>query len=162
MYFIIYHKLCHHQLFWLILLLMIYKELKILFQLLIHLLGLPSVCGQKIVDNFILISNILFSFFVNSAANYDSLSDTTLFGNPCNFHILSLNSLVNLSANVPSIVATKCVILNNLLQTTRIVSFPATSGNLVIKLTIKCVHSFSGTSLSFNFPATSSILFFIL
>ena len=99
---------------------------------------------------------------VNSTANCGPLSDTTLSSNPCNFQILSLNSLASPFANILSIVATKCVILDNLLQTTRIASFPATNGNFVIKSTIRWVYSFSSTSLNFNFPTISSILFFIL
>ena len=102
-----------------------------------------------------------FNSFVISATNYGPLSNTMLFGSPYNFYILSLNSLASPSANVSFVVATKCIILDNLLQTTRIISFSATIGNFVIKSTIRCVHGFSGTSLSFNFPATSSVLFFI-
>ena len=126
----------------------------------IHLVC-PSVCRWKTVNNFVSISNILFSSFINSAVNCGSLSNTTLSGHPYSFHILSLNSLTNLSTNVSSVIATKYIILNNLSQITRIVSFLTTSSNLVIKSTIKCVHSFSGTSLNFNFPAISSVLFFI-
>ena len=48
------------------------------------------------------------------------------------------------------------------LQTTRIASFPAANGNFVIKSIIRCVHSFSGTLLIFNFPTGISVLFFIL
>ena len=102
------------------------------------------------------------SSLVNFAANCGPLSDTMLSGNPYNFHILSLNNLTNSSADVPFVVATKYIILDNLLQTTRMVFFLATNGNFIIKSTIRCVHGFSGTSLNFNFPATSSVLFFIL
>ena len=73
--------------------------------------------------------------------------------------ILSLNNLANPSTNVPSVVATKCDILDNLLQTTSIASFLATNSNLVIKSTIKCVYGFSRTF--FSFPISASILFFI-
>ena len=48
-----------------------------------------------------------------------------------------------------------------LLQTTRIVFFSVTNGNLVIKSTVKCAHSFSGISLNFSFPTNVSVLFFI-
>ena len=72
----------------------------------------PSVCGWNAVDNFVFIPNIVFNSFVNSAANWGPLSDTTLSGNPYNFYILSLNSLARPSANVPSVVATKCVIFD--------------------------------------------------
>ena len=121
-----------------------------------------SICGWNTVDNLISISNILFSSFINSAMNWGLLSDTTLSGNLCSFYILSLNNLAKPSANVSSVVATKCVILDNLLQTTRIASFPATTGNFVIKSTVRWVHGFSGTSLNFSFPTVPSILFFIL
>ena len=87
---------------------------------------------------------------------------TTLSSNPCNFHTLSLNNLANSSANVPSVIVTKCIILDNLSQTTKIISFLATNSNFVIKSTIRCVHSFSSTSLSFNFPTGAFVLFFIL
>ena len=83
--------------------------------------------------------------------NWSPLSDTTLSGNPCNFYILSLNSLAKPFTNVPSVAATKCVIFDSLLQTTRIASFLATTGNFVIKSTIRYVYGFSGISLSFNF-----------
>jgi len=85
------------------------------------------------------------------------LSEITLFGTLYNFHILSLNNLANLSTNVPSIVTTKCAILNNLLQTTRITFFSATNSNFVIKFTIKYVYSFSSTSFVINFSAGFSI-----
>jgi len=76
--------------------------------------------------------------------------------------MLFLNNLANISANIPSVVATKCIILDNLLQTTGIASFPATNGKFEIKFTIRYVHSFSGTLLNFNFSTDTSILFFIL
>jgi len=56
----------------------------------IHLVCL-SVYKWKTVNNFVLIPNILFSFFVNSTANCSLLFDTMLSGNPCNFQMLSLN-----------------------------------------------------------------------
>ena len=52
--------------------------------------------------------------------------------------------------------------MDNLSLTTRIVSFLATNSNFIIKSTIRCVHSSFGISLNFNFPASTSILFFIL
>ena len=54
------------------------------------------------------------------------------------------------------------VILDSLLQATKIVFLPAINSNLVIKSTISYVHGFSKISLNFNFPASTSILFFIL
>jgi len=41
----------------------------------------------------------------------------------CNFHILSLNNLANLSADVFSVVGIKCTIFVNLLTTTKIESY---------------------------------------
>jgi len=58
-----------------------------------------------------------------------------------------------------TVVATKCVILDNLLQNTGITSFLATNGNFIIKYTIRYVHSFSSTSLNFNFPAGAFVQF---
>jgi len=105
---------------------------------------------------------MLFNFFIISAINCGLLSDTILSSNIYNFYILSLNSLTNPYTNVSFIVATKCIILDNLSQTTKIASFPATSSNFVIKSAIKYVYDFSSTSLNFNFPTDISVLFFIL
>ena len=85
---------------------------------------------------------MLFNFLVNSTTNYRPLSDTILSCNPFNFHTLSLNSLTNPFADIPSIVATKYIIFNNLSQITRIIYFPATNSHFVIKSTIKYVYSF--------------------
>jgi len=49
--------------------------------------------------------------------------------------MLSLKSLANPSTVISSIVAIKCVIFDSLSQTTKMASFPATIGNLVIKST---------------------------
>ena len=116
-----------------------------------------SVCEWNAVDNLISIPNILFNFLVSSTANCGPLLLITLSGNLCNFHMLSLNNLANPSANILSVVATKCVIFDNLSHTTSIVFFPATNGNLVIKSTIRCVYIFSNTSFTINFPAGVSI-----
>jgi len=121
-----------------------------------------SVWGWNTVNNFISISSILFNFFVSSTVNCSSLSDTILSGNPSSFYTLSLSSLTNPSTDIPSVVTTKYVIFDNLLQTTRIASFLATNSNLVMKSTIRWVHSFSSTSLNFNFPVGISVQFFIL
>ena len=122
----------------------------------------PFVWGWKDIDSFVSTPNILFNFFVISAANCGPLSDTILSSNLHNFHMLFLNNSASLFANIPSVIATKCVILDNLSQTTIIASFPATNDNFVIKSTVKCIYSFFGTSLNFNFTASISILFFIL
>jgi len=114
------------------------------------------------VDSFISVFNILFNFLVNFTANCSPLSETTLSGNLCNFHTLSLNSLTNLSTDVLSIVVTKCIILDNLSHTIKIASFSTTNGNLVIKSTVRCVYGFFGISLNFNFSASTFVLFFIL
>ena len=79
----------------------------------------------KDVNSLVLISNILFNFLINSATNCSPWSKTILFSNSCNFHILFLDNLTNSSANISFAVTTKYVILDNLLQTTRIISFPA-------------------------------------
>ena len=125
-----------------------------------------SVClpvyGWKDVNNLVLIPNILFSSLVISTANCGPLSNTTLSSNPYSFYTLFLNDLTNPSTDVSSVVATKCVILDNLSQTTRIVSFLATNSNFIIKSIIRYVYSFFSISLNFNFPAGASILFFIL
>ena len=104
---------------------------------------------------------MLFNSFIISATNYSPLSDIMLSGNLYNFHTLSLNSLASSSTNIPSIVATKYVIFDNLSQTTGIASFPAINGNFVIKSTIRCVHSFFRTLLNFSFLASTFVLFFI-
>ena len=75
---------------------------------------------------------------------------------------LSLKSLAVPSADFSSVVATKDVIFDSLLHTTRIASFSTTSGNLVINSTVKCVHSFFGASFVISFPTKDSVLFFIL
>ena len=121
----------------------------------------PSVCKWNTIDNFVSILNILFNSFVISTANYGLWSNTMLSGNLYNSYMLSLNNLTNSSTNISSIVTTKCVILDNILQTTRIAFFLATNGNFGMKSTIRYVYSFSRTSLSFNFPVRASILFFI-
>jgi len=75
---------------------------------------------------------------------------------------LSWNDIASSSADVFSVVATNYVILDNLLHTTKIISFLATNGNLAMKSTVKCVYSFSGISFAIGFPANASVLFFIL
>ena len=82
-----------------------------------------------------------FNSLVNSTANCGPLSKIILSSNLCNFHMLSLNSLTNPSADVSSIIAIKCVILDNLLYITKITSFLATNSNFVMKSTVKYVHS---------------------
>jgi len=118
------------------------------------------------VDGMISITSfqypIFYNFFVNSTANYIFLSDTTLSSNLCNFYMSSMNSLTNLSTIISSVVATKCVILDNLLHTTKIAYFPTTNGNFVIKFTIKYIHGLSSILFAINFPTSASILLFIL
>jgi len=109
----------------------------------------------------VLIPNIQFNFLVNSAANCSSLSNIILFSNLCNFHMLSLNSLVNSSADVLSTVATKYDILDNLLHTTKVTFFSTTNSNFVIKSTVKYIHSLSGISFTISFPTSTSVQFFI-
>ena len=76
--------------------------------------------------------------------------------------MLSLNNLVNLFTDVPSIVVTKCVILNDLSHMTKIISFSTTNGNFMIKSTIRCIYSFSRTLFAIIFSIKDSIQFFIL
>ena len=96
----------------------------------------PFIFRWNAVNNFVSIPNILFSFLASYAANCKPLSNITLSDNPYNFHTLFLNNLTNLSADIPSTVATKCTILDNLLQTIRVTLFPATNSSLVIKSTM--------------------------
>jgi len=112
----------------------------------------------QFADGKILIA--LFQFPKYHSTLLLSLSNIILSGNLYNFHILSQNNLTNPSADVSSVVTTKYIILDSLLQTTKIVFFPATNGNFVMKFTVKCVYSFSGTSLSLNFPTCISVLLF--
>ena len=91
------------------------------------------------LTNFVSISNILFNFFVNSAASHSLLFKIIL--STCNFHILSLNNCTNLSANILFVIVTKYTILDNLLQTTKIVFFSTTNSNFVIKSTIHSLFS---------------------
>ena len=120
------------------------------------------VCGWKNVDNLVLIPNIQFNSLVSSVANYSPLSNITPSGNLYNFYTLFINNCTSPSTNVPSVVVTKFVILNNLSQTTRIASFPATNNNLVMKSTIKYVYGLSGTLFTISFFASISVQFFIL
>ena len=92
----------------------------------------------------------MFSFLVNSVIN---------FGNLCNFHILSLNSLTNPSTNIPFVIVTKYAILDNLSQTTKITSFLATTSNFVIKSTVRYIHGLSGTSFTSSLVPLSSFSF---
>ena len=110
------------------------------------------------LTNFVSISNILFNFFVNSAASHSLLFKIIL--STCNFHILSLNNCTNLSANILFVIVTKYTILDNLLQTTKIVFFSTTNSNFVIKSTI---HSLFSTLFVFAiiFSVGTSVLFFI-
>ena len=96
--------------------------------------------------------------------NSDKVKDPLIIlsSNLCNFHALSLNNLTNPSTDVLSTIVIKCAIFDNLLHTTSIAFFSATNDNLVIKFTVKCIYSFSSTSFSINFPASTFILFFIL
>jgi len=94
-----------------------------------------SVYKWKAIDSFISISNILFNSLINLTANCSLLSEVTLSGNPCNFHILSLNNLTNFSAIIFSIVIIKYNILKNLSHTTKIELWSLDAGNFIIKST---------------------------
>ena len=99
---------------------------------------------------------------INLTANYSLLSEVTLSGNPCNFHILSLNNLTNFSAIIFSIVIIKYNILKNLSHTTKIELWSLDTGNFIIKSTNIYYHNFSGTVFGLSFSVGISILFFIL
>ena len=126
-----------------------------LFYLLIYLW---VECHQQSHFN----SQYTIQFFVSSATNCSPLSNITLSSNSCNFHTLSLNNLTNSSTNISFAVVTKCAIFDNLLHTTRIVSFSATNGNFVMKSTIKCAYGISSISFTINFSTGISVLFFII
>jgi len=128
---------------------------------LVHLFHLFIYLWMEHCQQFGFNPSILFNFLVNSTANCSPLSNTMLSSNPCNFHILSLNNFYNPFADVPSVIATKCIFFDNLSQTTRIVFFPATNSNFVMKSTVKYVYGTLDTSLNFNFPVSTSVLFFI-
>jgi len=112
----------------------------------------PFVYDQWRTVNIIPIIN---SFFPFDYLFEDEMILTTLSQFP------TFYNCTNLSADVLFVVATKCIILNNLSHTTKIIFFPATNSN-VIKSTVKYVHGFSGTLLNFNFFASTSVKFFIL
>ena len=94
---------------------------------------------------------MLFNSFVISTANCSPLSDTILSGNLCSLHTLSLNNLANPSADVPSIVATKCVIFDNLLQTTKITSFLVNNSSSFSMYTFPSFNT-NSSSICYSFP----------
>ena len=103
----------------------------------------------------------MFSFLINSIANWDPLSDIMLFSNLYNYYILSLNNCINPSTDISSVIATKYVILDNLLYITKIAFFLVTNSNLVIKSTIRYVQSFFSILVSaFLLVLLSYSLFF--
>jgi len=120
------------------------------------------VCRWKAINNLISIFNILSNSFVNFTTDYSLLSTITLSGSSYSFHTLFLNNLANSFTNILLVVVIKYIILDNLLYTTKIISFLTISSNFVIKSTIRCIHSFSSISLAISFLASISILFFIL
>ena len=87
---------------------------------------------MKYCWQFVWIHSIRFNSLVKFTTNWRLLSDITLSSSPCSFYMLS-------SANISSVAATK-YIFDNMLHTTRIVSFSTTNGNLVMKSTVKYVH----------------------
>ena len=137
MNFIIHCKLHCSQPFWPILLPMIYKELQIMFQLLV-------MSAYLFVDETLLI--ILSQFLIFCLTFLLTLLQTVVSYSISHFlatyttSILSLNSLANLFIDIPFVFATKYAILNNLLHTTKIASFPTTNGNFLIKSTIRYIR----------------------
>jgi len=92
----------------------------------------------------------------------DVNEEMMLSGNPCSFHMLSLNSLANPSADVFSIVGIKWTILVNQSTATRILSYPCIKGNLVIKSANICIQGFSGIDLALTFlPAILCSFLFV-
>jgi len=116
-------KLCWYQPFKPVFLSMIYEELEILFQLLIYIFHLSICLGVEWYWQLYFNPQQIFNFLVISAANCKSLFNIILSDSLYNFHTLFLNNLINLFTNVLSVVSIKCVILDNLLQTTRTASF---------------------------------------
>ena len=139
MNFIVHCKLCCSQPLQPVLLFIIYKEPQVLFQLLVYVLYVLIYLRVEYCWQLFWFPAFYLNSLINSATNWGFLSDITLSDNPCNFYILSLNNLANLSAYIFSVVATKYTILDNLLHTTKITSFSTTNGNFVIKLTIRCI-----------------------
>jgi len=122
----------------------------------------PSVYEWNTINNLVSNPSILFNSLVNSITNCGSLLEIILFSKLYNFYMLFLNNLAKPSADILFVVATKCLIFDNLSHTTRITSFPATNSYLIIKFTIRCIYGFFGILLNFNFPTYTSVLFFIL
>jgi len=85
-----------------------------------------------------------------------------LSGNPCSFHILSLNNLASPSADVFSVVGMKWTIFVNQSTTTKIESYPCAIGSLVIKSADICIQGFSDIELGINFSAGCSVWFLFL
>jgi len=94
------------------------------------------------------------SGFINTLLSF-------LSSNPCSFHTLSLNNLANPSADVFSVVGIKWTILFNQSTTTRMLLYPCTKDNLVIKSANICVYGFSGIEFSINFSASCSVQFLL-
>ena len=100
-----------------------------------------------------------FNSFITPAANCGPLSEIMLSGSPCNFQTLSLNSHVNPSALVLSVVGIKCPIFVNLSTTTKMASYPCTKGNFVMKSVLMCDQAFSGIKFGINFSAGGCVQF---
>ena len=102
-----------------------------------------------------------FNSLIKPAVNCGPLSDIILLGNPYNRHTLSLNNVASPPAIVFSVVGTKCAIFVNQSTTTKILSYPWASSNLVIKSANICVYAFSGIEFGINFPASCSVQFLL-
>ena len=70
------------------------------------------------------------------------------------FNIFSISHFLTLFTQLNKFSSNLTVII---WQTTKITSFPMTNSNLVMKSTIKCVHSFSGTSFTIKFFTGASV-----
>ena len=104
----------------------------------------------------------IYCFSVIFVVNCGSLSNIILFSNLCSFYTLSLNNISNSSTKIPSIMAIKYAIFDNLLHTIRIVFFTTTNGNFLMKFTIRYIYSFFRILFAIKFSTSVFVLFFIL
>ena len=104
-----------------------------------------SVCGWNDVDSFVWMSNILFKTMVSYLIPHSLAIHVT-------FICYLWTILLTLLLIFPLLFLQNVSILDNLSQTTRITSFPATNGNLEMKSTIKCIYGFSSILPSLPVP----------
>ena len=138
---------------------MVHKESQILFQLLVCSIYL-SIYLLKSGMLLTILSQCptFFNFLIKTTTNYEPLLNITFSDKLCIFHILFLNSYASSSL---LLLLKVCVILDNLLHTTKITSFLTTNSDFIIKSTIRYIHNFSRISFAISFLARDSIQFFI-